>query len=197
MIRRARSLAVVVLLLGGALALIGSTQTWLAVRLVDDSAAVIEVPGASAVPLLAPLSLAALALALALSIVGRVLRYVFGAIAVLIGGALLFASARIAVERPADAVESAVADATGLLGVGANGTLVSEITSTVWPVVAVVAAILITVAGLFTLATAHRWPGAGRRYRTDAAAVAASDGSRPHDAIDSWDDLSRGEDPTA
>ena len=53
-------------------------------------------------------------------------------------------------------------------------------------------------AGAFTLATAHRWRGAGRRYRTDApsAVPAAQATSRPHDAIDDWDDLSRGEDPT-
>ena len=59
------------------------------------------------------------------------------------------------------------------------------------------------VAGVFVLATAHAWSRTGRRYRTDEVErPAAASGSRPHDAagsraIDDWDDLSRGEDPTA
>lgn len=201
MTRRLRSLSVLAILLGGAVALIASTQTWLEVTLVDTAVDPIVVAGADAVPLLAPLSLAALALALALAIVGPVLRYVFGVLAVAIGVASAASSWRIAVDHPVDAVAAAVTETTGLSGIETVRALVAEIAVTPWPAVTIAASVAVLAGGAFTLATAHRWPGSGRRYRTDAAPVAAS-GARPHDAsrdraIDSWDDLSRGDDPTA
>lgn len=195
MTKRLRSISVLTILVGGAVALIGSTQTWLDVTLRDAVVEPLHVAGASAVPLLAPLSLAALALGLALTIVGRALRYAFGVVAVAIGVGLGAGAGRVAVGLPEDAVAGAVTERTGLAGLSAVDALVSEIVATPWPVVTIAASALIAVGGLVTLATAHRWPGAGRRFRTDAV-TAAQSGSRPHDAIDSWDDLSRGDDPT-
>ncbi|MCT9820215.1 Trp biosynthesis-associated membrane protein [Microbacterium sp. W1N] len=195
MIRRARTLSVLLILLGGALALISSTQTWLSVTLAQGGDEPLAVPGAEAVAMLAPLSLAALALGLALSIVGTVLRYVFGVLALAIGVTVVVASLRIAVEVPVGAVAAAVTTATGLSGDATIARLVATITETPWPAVTVGAGALVIVGGVFTLATAHRWRGAGRRYRTDAGTTGP--GARPHDAIDSWDDLSRGDDPTA
>jgi hypothetical protein len=60
--RRARLMSVVVTVLCGAIGVISSTQTWLTVELADGAHHTLEVPGASAVPVLAPLSLAVLAL---------------------------------------------------------------------------------------------------------------------------------------
>ena len=57
--------------------------------------------------------------------------------------------------------------------------------------------IAIAVGGIVTLVTAHAWRAGGRRYRRDTAREQIASGSRPHDAIDSWDDLSHGDDPTA
>lgn len=196
MTRRLRSTSVLLILVGGAVALIASTQTWLDVTLRDAAVDPLAVAGASAVPLLAPLSLAALALCLALTIVGPVLRYAFGVIALAIGAAVATGSWRIAAEHPVDAVASAVTEATGLAGVDTVAGLVAQIAATPWPAVTVAAAILVVVGGIVTLTTAHRWPGAGRRYRTDASDSPRRSGSRPHDAIDSWDDLTRGDDPT-
>lgn len=195
--RRARLLAVVVTVACGALGVISSTQTWLTATLDDGADHVLEVPGASAVPVLAPLSLAVMALGAALSIVGPVLRYVFGALSVLIGGVLAWQTARVAFEHPVDAVASAVTEATGITGESPVADLVASISSTVWPVVALAAWAVLVVAGAFTLGTARTWAGSGRRYSTgDTPHPAAAAGSRPHDAIDDWDDLSRGEDPT-
>lgn len=202
---RSRMIAVVLILAAAALALIGSTQTWIEVTLREGSHPVLAVDGASALPLLAPLSLAALALALALAIVGRVLRYVFGVLAVAIGVALAVGAVQIAVDLPVTAFAAAVTEATGLSGTEAVSGLVATVTATPWPMITAGAAGLITLGGGFTLATAHGWSGAGRRFRTADAATttagtapaAGAAGSRPHDAIDSWDDLSRGDDPTA
>ncbi|GAA3624735.1 hypothetical protein GCM10022200_03770 [Microbacterium awajiense] len=195
--RRARLLAVLTILTTGSIGVISSTQTWLVVTLVEAEQT-LDVAGAAAVPLLAPLSLAALALGGALTIVGRALRYVFGVLTLAIGCILMLLAARIATEHPTAAVAGTVTEATGIAGEASVSALVAMIGATGWPAVTVVAALLLAGAGILTLATAHRWRSGGRRYETDASAS----GPRPADAertdaIDSWDDLSRGEDPTA
>ncbi|MDJ1113728.1 Trp biosynthesis-associated membrane protein [Microbacterium dauci] len=190
--RRWRTRAVLPVLAGGAVSIIGSTQTWLDLALRDGAQLSLAVPGASALPVLAPLSLAALALGLALTIVGRVLRYVFGAIAVLMGAGLAVASLRIALTMPIDAVVGTVTEATGLSGVEAAAGIVTTMALTPWPWVTAAAGLAVVAGGAIALVTGHRWAGAGRKYRQDAA---PADG-RPRDAVDSWDDLSRGEDPT-
>lgn len=196
MIRRARLLAVVVTVACGAIGVISSTQTWLTAVLDDGVEHALEVPGASAVPVLAPLSLAVLALGAALSIVGLVLRYVFGALSVLIGLVLAWLSAQVAFARPVSAVASVVTESTGIAGESSVSDLVASITATPWPAITLAGWVLLVAAGLFTVATALTWTATGRRYRTEESARSASGGSRPHDAIDDWDDLSRGEDPT-
>lgn len=204
MTAHARSYAVLAIIAGGALAIISSTQTWLDVALDAGATAALTVAGAKAFTLLAPLSLAALALGLALTVVGRVLRYVFGAVAVVIGGTLIVGAGRIALEHPLDAVAAAVTTATGLSGTDAIAGLVTAIGGTAWPWLTVAAGVLVTLGGALTLATSHRWRRAGRRYRTGSTPLTAAEAagadaatSRPYDAIDSWDDLSHGDDPTA
>jgi uncharacterized membrane protein (TIGR02234 family) len=200
MIRRARLLAVVGALAAGALGIISSTQTWLTVVLADGADQALAVPGAAAIPVLAPLSLAALALGGALSIVGRVLRYAFGVLAAVIAITLGVLTWQVAVDPAVSSVASTVTTATGISGDAALFELIASVTTTAWPAVTLVGWAALLGAGVLTLATAHRWQGSGRRYRTDVAAPAPTPGvaeSRPHDAIDSWDDLSRGDDPTA
>lgn len=196
MIQRARMLSVLAVVLAGAIGIISSTQTWLSVTLLDGSADTLPVPGADAVSVLAPMSLAALALGAALSIVGPVLRYVFGALALVIGATLTVLTARIVLNAPTDAAASSITEATGISGAESVAQLVDTVVVTAWPIVALVGWIVLAAAGVFILATAHRWTKSGRRYRTESDGANASE-SRPHDAIDSWDDLSRGADPTS
>lgn len=201
MLARARLVAVVSIVLTGAIGVISSTQTWLTVVLDDGAQHALAVPGASAIPVLAPLSLAVLALGGALSIVGLVLRIVFGGLTVAIAAVLGILTAQIAFAPPVAAVASTVTSSTGITGAGAVAALVLRIDGTAWPWVTLLAWMVLLAAGVFTLVTARRWRGTGRRYRTDAVeratAEAGQAASRPHDAIDSWDDLSRGDDPTA
>ncbi|GAA2015085.1 Trp biosynthesis-associated membrane protein [Microbacterium ulmi] len=197
MIARARLLAVIAIVATGALGVVSSTQTWLTVALADGAHRELAVPGASAIPVLAPLSLALLALGLALTIVGPALRYVFGALTVTIAVALTALTGTVAMQRPASAVASTVTEATGLTGEAAVSALITSTASTPWPFVTLAGWIVLFAAGVLTLSTAHAWRGSGRRYRPGDATAAAPAASRPHDAIDDWDDLSRGADPTA
>lgn len=194
--RRARSMAVLAMLAAGAIGVIASTQTWIDVTLDDGAQQTLAVAGADALPVLTPLSLAALALGAALSIVGPVLRYLFGVLGILIAALVGVGTAQLLFATPVSATAAAVTEATGISGTDAVASLVSDLSLTPWPAVTLVAQVVLAAAAVFTLVTARRWAsGASRRYRT--ATEAGADTGRPHDAIDSWDDLSRGDDPTA
>lgn len=193
LVRRGRSMSVIGLLLAGGIGIISSTQTWLTVDRADAGESIL-VPGADAVALLAPLSLAVLALGAALAIVGPVLRYIFGTLALLMGGLLAWWTAEILLGSPVTAVAPTVTETTGLAGGTAVADLIDTITPSTWPVLALIGWALLVVASVFVLLTANRWKTGGRRFRTDAQPHEDADGAV--DAIDSWDDLSRGTDPT-
>lgn len=199
-IRRARLLTVVAILAVGALGVISSTQTWLIATLEGGAHPDLLVSGAAAVPVLAPLSLAALALGAALSIVGLVLRFVFGAAAIAIAGSIGYLSAQVTFTTPVSAVASTVTTSTGITGAEAVATLVASVTATPWPAATLACSVVLLVAGLFVLVTARTWGRSGRRFEADATTPAdpapEAPASRPFDAVDSWDDLSRGTDPT-
>lgn len=191
--RRGRSLAVSGFLLSGAVGIISSTQTWLTVERADAGEAIL-VPGASALPLLAPLSLAVLALGIALSIVGPVLRLFFGVLGAASALFLGWTTSQLLLSEPLSAVGPTVTETTGLAGSSAIADVVAGIELSAWPVMTLIGWIVLLAASLVVLFTWRRWKTGGRRYRTDAAHVEAAAG--PVDAIDSWDDLSRGTDPT-
>lgn len=188
--RRAKSTSLLLILLAGALGILSSTQTWLVVGRADGGEA-LDVAGNAALPVLAPLSLTALALGAALALVGPVLRRVFAAIAVLVGALLLILTVRIVLQQPLDAVGPALTKVTGLAGDAALTALVDGVAVTPWPWAALLSWILLLLGGVLALISAGRWRSGGRRYRT---APVPHDG--PVDAVESWDELSRGTDPT-
>lgn len=191
--RRGRSLGVTGLLLAGGIGIISSTQTWLTVERTDAGEPIL-VPGAAALPLLATLSLAVLALGAALAIAGPILRHVFavvaGAVALLLG----WSTAQVLFAPPLSTVTATVTTTTGLAGDTAVDDIVGAIVPSAWPVLALVGWIILLLAAILVLVTARHWKAGGRRFRTNSSAETRSDG--PVDAVDSWDDLSRGTDPT-
>lgn len=193
LIRRGRSLSVIGFLLAGGIGIISSTQTWLTVARADAGEPIF-VPGADALPLLAPLSLAVLALGAALAIVGLVLRYIFAVLALLGGGVLTWWTAEVITTAPVTAVGPTVVETTGLAGSEALAEVIASITPSVWPILALVGWILLLIVSVFSLVSARSWKSGGKRFRTDTTTHDDNDG--PVDAIDSWDDLSRGADPT-
>lgn len=192
-VQRGRSIAVLGFLLAGGVGIISSTQTWLTVTRADPGEQIL-VAGADAVALLAPLSLAVLALGAALAIVGPVMRHVFAVFGIGVSVLLGWSTAQILIAPPLSAVASAVTDATGLAGDAAVAEVVGSLAASFWPVLALAGWLILLLAGVFTLVTARSWKAGGKRFRTDGDAAAHGEG--PVDAIDSWDDLSRGTDPT-
>ena len=63
-----------------------------------------------------------------------------------------------------------------------------------WPAVAAVVGAVLALVGLGVLVTSGRWPGPSRKY--EAVRFEHADDGAPLDAVDSWDELSRGDDPT-
>ncbi|WP_162621831.1 Trp biosynthesis-associated membrane protein [Microbacterium suaedae] len=190
-VRRGRTASVVTLLGGSAIALISSTQTWATTEI---SGAIVSSTGADAVPLLQPLSLAALASSLALALTGRVVRLVLAAAAAAIGALLVAFSVPVASAAPVSAIETAVTEHTGIAGSASVAELVDEVSAGPWAWAGVAGAVIVFAGGALALSTGARWARAGRRY--ESAVPRSLPGAGPLDAVDTWDDLSRGDDPT-
>ncbi|MEV7661906.1 Trp biosynthesis-associated membrane protein [Paenarthrobacter sp. NPDC089316] len=171
-----------------ALAVFGTTtQTWLQVQLdpAVSSNGTLDVPGNKAATAVTALALVALAGGLAASIAGRIARWIIAVIIALSAAGIILAAATVLAD-PLGAAQGAIAAATGLAGGQA------AVAATAFPVVAIVAGALLAVCAVIL-------PVAGRYWKTrtkyDAGASGRHDGE-PVDEIDSWDSLSRGEDPT-
>ncbi|WP_226533177.1 Trp biosynthesis-associated membrane protein [Microbacterium paraoxydans] len=190
--RRGRSISVSGFLLAGAIGIISSTQTWFTVERADAGEPIL-VPGASALVLLAPLSLAVLALGAALSIAGKAVRFIFGLLAAATALFLGWSTLQLLLTEPIGAVAATVTEVTGLAGGDAVHETVLRIVPSAWPYIALVGWAILLAASVVVLLTWRGWKAGGRRYRTDRVDV-AHDG--PVDAVDSWDELSRGTDPT-
>ncbi|GAA3866820.1 hypothetical protein GCM10022381_08020 [Leifsonia kafniensis] len=174
---RIKLLVVVAVLLGSGLALLAWTQTWISTTIFSHSggAQQLEIDGATAAPALTALALAGLALGGALTIAGPIIRHILGALEVLLGVSVGIA-AYGAVSDPTTASSAAVTAATGVAGKNAGDGVVST-SLTIWPYLALVAAVIMVAAGIAVLVTSSRWPGPTSRFQTARLEpVAGSDG---------------------
>jgi uncharacterized membrane protein (TIGR02234 family) len=187
--RRTRLLAVGASALGGALALIGSSLTWVTVTAAAEGLPRIrvEASGRDLLPLVPAAAILALGAALALALVrgwGR--RAVAATVLVVEIYALVEVLGLILDEAAAG--RSAFELAGGAADALRADTLV-ELSPTAWlAVLGLVAA----AAGQTVALLARSWPGGGRRFeRAEPVAPPSRD-----DAVAMWDALDRGEDPT-
>src|SRR6478735_8017530 len=191
----ARKSTLVLVIAALALAVFGTTtQTWLTVHLdpTQLGAAVasqdgLQVQGSKAATTVTALALVALAGGLAASIAGRIARWVITAI-ILLAAAGIVAAAVTVLSDPLAAAQGSIAAATGISGSNV------QVALTVFPVLAVVAGSLLGISALAIVPAGRYWKS---RTKYDAAATAGAPGpTQPADEIDSWDRLSRGDDPT-
>jgi len=211
---RIRSSVVFVGLAFSGLAFLAWTQAWFALVLVDGTT--LEVPGDAAAPGLAALSLAALALFASLTIAGPRVRAVLAVLAMGIG-ALVAGTGIGALVDPLSAVALTVTGVTGVAGDNSINLLIASVAATAWGVVATAAGSSLVLSGMVILLTGRRWPRVTRKYSAEGS-VATADGRAtsgvpsasnhepdqrdpnenvaPRSAIDDWDSLSKGDDPT-
>jgi len=187
--RRLKFVAILAGLLLSGLTLLTWTQVWYDITLTTGQS--LSVGGDVAAPALTALALSSLALAGALSIAGVVFRVVLGLLQAAIG-ALVITSAAIAIADPIAASARSISAATGVSGGQSVAELVSQVSATPWPLLALLCGILLTLLGLSIVATARLWPPSSRKYQ--AVRLESADGERS--AIGDWDALSDGRDPT-
>jgi uncharacterized membrane protein (TIGR02234 family) len=190
----ARKSTLVMLITLLALAAFGTTtQTWMSATLdpnqVGQAGAqnAIQVQGSKAATTVTALALVALAGGLAAAIAGRIARWFITAIIVLASAGVAAAAGTVLAD-PLAAAQGSIAAATGVSGSQAHVEL------TPFPMLAVVAGCLLVLAALLILPASRYWKSR-TKYDPPAAAGAAAPAG-PVDEIDSWDRLSRGEDPT-
>jgi len=198
--RRIKPILILAVIAASGLALLAWTQVWASVRLAADGdpQQVLDVTGTIAAPGLTALALAGLALAGALTIAGVLIRIVLGLLEILLGVSVIL-SAALALTDPIGASAAAVTTATGIAGTDSTRSAVSSAALTVWPYLALAAGILMVAVGVVICVTARRWPGPTKRYETtrfEPVTDAATGQTRPRDAVDDWDGLTRGDDPT-
>lgn len=195
----ARKSTLVLLIAVLALAVFGTTtQNWITVTLdpnqVGQTVAgqnTLTVQGSKAATAVTALALVALAGGLAASIAGKIARWVITVIVVLAAAGIITAAATVLAD-PLAAAQGSIAAATGVSGSSAG----AEVSA--FPVIAVVVGILLALGAVLIIPAGRYWKS---RTKYDAAAYgAAAAGSAmpagPVDEIDSWDRLSRGDDPT-
>lgn len=175
-----------------ALAAFGSTtQIWLSVTLPQDAVQTpsIMVPGSDAATAVTALALVGLAAGLAASIAGTVARWITASILLVAGVGIAWSSIAV-VTAPDSAAAPAIGDA---LGVTSREGVAVTVTAMPW--VAVVAGVLLATCAVWILLAGRRW-AAARRYEKSTPRTSPGKTHTNADEIDSWDSLSRGEDPT-
>lgn len=214
--------SILLAIVASGLALTASTQTWYSLHLTTAAghAGDIAVTGSNAAPAVAALSLAGVAFACALALAGPILRYVLAALGLVLAASII-GSAAGAMADPIGSGISVVTTDTGIAGDASVRAIIESAQASAWPALALAGGILLAVSALVVIVTSHRWPGTSRRYGAtqpvldrhddaDSAAHvsggtsgasgptnAADERARARDAaIDDWDELSRGDDPT-
>lgn len=191
----ARRSTLVLLIAVLAMAVFGATtQTWLTVHLDPQQLGQpgaaqdgLQVQGSKAATTVTALALVALAGGLAASIAGRIARWIITAIIVLAAAGIITAAVTVLAD-PLSAAQGSIAAATGVAGSTA------EVSVTAFPVLAVVAGLLLALSGLLVIPAGRHWKTRTKYDTAGPGGPAAQAG--PVDEIDSWDRLSRGDDPT-
>ncbi len=175
------------------------TQTWFTVHLQTGSAvrSTVDADGASVVPQYTALAIASLALFLAMTIAGPVVRIVLACIEVLLGSGR--GDRRRGALRPGGRGEERRGRGGRVSDLGAVRPPVSSVDVSAWPAVGIVGGALAVALGVVVLVVQRSWPGPSRKYgAATAGAQADARAAAPvqRDAVVDWDDLSAGVDPT-
>jgi uncharacterized membrane protein (TIGR02234 family) len=179
---KSRTLAFGCLIIGGALALVGSAQPWWRA---DSQGVVVKFSGTQATTglsqALAIVALAGTLLLLALRTRGR---RVVSALLLLVGAAIAIVGG-LRLQPSAEAVRSQVREV--------SLTDAFQLTATVWPWVFALSGVLVAGGAVLTMITAWAWPSAPDRFQ---AGLVKAEGSASDDPAELWKALDAGVDPT-
>jgi uncharacterized membrane protein (TIGR02234 family) len=200
-VKRSRPIVVVAGLLVAGVIMLSWTQTWFTVDLHAGAAvtSTVDADGAAVVPQYTALAIASLALFLAMTIAGRVLRVVLACVEILLGVGVVV-SGVTALGDPIAAAKGAVGEVAGVSDLAAVRRVVSGVDVSLWPAVGIAGGVLAVLLGIVVIVVQRAWPGPSRKYGAATAGAAADARAKApveRDAVVDWDDLSAGVDPTA
>lgn len=172
--------------------LAAGTATWLDATLSTGNQ--VSLSGFETVPALTALTLACLALAAATSLAGRVMSLVLSVLLIALGLCLMLAMVD-SLADPVNTLMPAISEQTGIAGSASVSALVVNVDQNT-PVVILGYCLssLITVTGMWMIWSSRSWQ-TSRKYRR-AITLAESESAGPIDAMNAWDELSAGDDPT-
>ena len=184
---RLRLLCMAAIVVGAGIVSLSWSQPWYTLRL---SGAEYTVGGDVAGAALLPLGLASLTLVLALALAGPAFRVILGVLDALLGVCVVV----VAVWSLSNPVRASLPVLVNATGISSEGTLLGEVAGTVstaWPVVGLIGGVLMILTGLAVAVTSRAWPASGGRYTRTRLETPEGD------AVNDWDALSEGDDPTA
>lgn len=184
-----------ILLLGGVLALIGSTQTWVtATGFETTHVQNVQLSGQEASPVITAMALVTVVAGAALSIARKAGRWVIGVVAVLATVMMGWATINVIV-NPLGAAAQKIAETTGTSGLDGDTAATVEVTLLPW--LTVIGSVIGLIGALIALTVGANWPvGKTKKYDVGAQRPTEQNADGRLDEIDTWDELSRGEDPT-
>lgn len=190
-----RSVTVLILLLGGVLALIGSTQTWVtATGFEATHIQNVQLSGQEASPVITAMALVTVVAGAALSIARKIGRWVIGIVAIFATVTMGWATITVMV-NPLGAATQKIAETTGTSGVDGDTAATIEVSLLPW--LTVIGSVIGLIGALIALTVGNRWPiGKTKKYDIGVQRPTAQQPDGPLDEIDTWDELSRGKDPT-
>jgi len=177
----------VALLVAGGVVLAASAGVWLSAEVPTvTTTAPVSLTGASAAPATTAAGLVILAGALAMTIAGVAVGRISAAVVAATGAGALAQCVQL-LRDPAAALEPAAVDVTGVPAVAGE----ISVHPVAW--VAVAGLVVATLVALYAVRAAGSWPRDRSRFERAPQAVAIDPRTR---AMDDWDALGRGEDPS-
>ncbi len=195
--RRAKSIAILGILIGTGLSLVGWSQEWFAFQITEVAGSgSVVVSGIDAAGAVSAISLGLFATAAVLGLAQGVWRAIF----LLVSLALSVAGAAMVVEAILNPIPSSVGPlslASGVVNVETLDALVTSEQSSAWTIVAILGFGIVVVASLWGLLTMRSWPKASRRFsRPETLQSQNLAATEAYAQDEAWDSFTQGGDPT-
>src|SRR5699024_4743177 len=190
-----RSVTVLILLLGGVLALIGSTQTWVTATGFDATHIQnVQLSGQEASPIITAIALVTVVAGAALSIARKIGRCVIGIVALFATVTMVWSTINV-IRIPLAAASPKIDETICTSVVDDDIAATIEVSLLLW--LTVIGSVIGLIGALIALTVGNRWPiDKTKKYDIGGQRPTAQQPDGPLDEIDTWDDLSRGKDPT-
>lgn len=192
-----KSFYVFAILLFAAVILLGWSQVWfeLSSDAFSSQSPTEQITGQSSGPGLIGLSLALFAASGVLALAGRVLARVVASALVLIAAGMLWILL-VSLSDPITASQGLLIKLTAIANVEELHATVTVVTVTAWPFVALVAALFVAVLGIALFFVSSRFESRVRKYDISRKNSQSASSSVDATAVEEWDQLNTGIDPT-